>query len=326
MNNNPLHGVIVPVITPIDDHEDVDEPAFRRALRRLVRAGVQGIFVGGSAGEGPLLTDRQWRRMMEIAFEEVALDPEPSSLTPDPLSVPALLGGAIDTSTRRVCDKVRALGAIGYRHFVVTPTFYLAAKTADEHLRLFGEAKQAGGSMEMLAYNIPQCTGAAIAVDTVCELAQRGWIGCCKESSGDRAYVMELIRRGKPLGLTVLAGDERTSDEALLAGAGGIVPVCANYDPGLFLRLYDAGSRGDREQLARAMDELRALHEALILSGPYWLSGIKYALAALGIGSGRVLSPLPQADAQAMAKIDARIERDRAALDASTQMPGDEGI
>ena len=71
MNNQTLHGVIVPVITPIDDHEDVDEPAFRRALGRLVRAGVQGIFVGGSAGEGPLLTDRQWRRTMEIGFDEV---------------------------------------------------------------------------------------------------------------------------------------------------------------------------------------------------------------------------------------------------------------
>jgi 4-hydroxy-tetrahydrodipicolinate synthase len=300
MNNDILRGVIVPVITPIDDREDVDEPAFRRALRRLVRAGVHGIFVGGSAGEGPLLPGRQWRRMMEIGLDEVGA------------ALP-VLGGAIDNSTRRVCDKVRALAEIGYRHFVVTPTFYLAAKTADEQLRLFGEAKTAGGDMEMVAYNIPQCTGSTVAVETVCQMARRGWIRCCKESSGDRDYAAELIRRGKEVGLTVLAGDERGSGEALLAGAGGIVPVCANYDPGLFLRLYDAGARGDREQLARALGEMQAVHEALIFSGPYWLSGIKYALAGLGIGSGRLLSPLPPADAQAMARIDARIESDRAA-------------
>ena len=329
MHDTTLHGLIVPVITPIDAREDVDEAAFRRALRRLVEAGVHGIFVGGSAGEGPLLPDRQWRKMIEIAFDEVGAGkggrrplPEP----PDQPSVgarpaaqeasdrfPALLGGAIDTSTRRVCDKVRILGEIGYRHFVVTPTFYLASKTADEHLRLFGEARAAGGEMEMTAYNIPQCTGAAIAADTICQMAERGWIRSCKESSGERAYVMEIIRRGKPLGLTVLAGDERTSDEALLAGAAGIVPVCANYDPAMFLRLYAAGRRGDREQLAGVMDELRALHEALVFSGPYWLSGIKYALSILGIGSGRPLAPLPAADARAIACIDARVKRDRTA-------------
>ena len=88
MNNRKLHGVIVPVITPLDAQEDVDEAAFRKGLRRLIHAGVHGIFVGGSAGEGPLLVDAQWRRMVEIAFNEVGDD------------VP-LLAGAIDTSARR---------------------------------------------------------------------------------------------------------------------------------------------------------------------------------------------------------------------------------
>ena len=96
MSNPELHGVIVPVFTPIDKKENVDEPAFRKVLRRLVTAGVHGIFVGGSAGEGPLLVDAQWRRMVEIAFDEVGGE------------LP-LLAGAMDTSARRVCDKVAAL-------------------------------------------------------------------------------------------------------------------------------------------------------------------------------------------------------------------------
>lgn len=172
MNTTKLHGVVVPVITPIDAQEDVDEAALRKLIRRLVRAGIHSIFMGGSAGEGPLLVDRQWRRLAEIAFDEVGGQ------------VP-LLGGVMDTSSRRVREKIKALKDIGYRYFVLTPTFYLSIRSPSEHIRLFGEAKEVAGDMEMIAYNIPQCTGAALTIDTLCELARRGWIQCCKESSGD---------------------------------------------------------------------------------------------------------------------------------------------
>jgi len=295
MTNGELRGVIVPVITPVNDREDVDETAFRKILRWLIDAGVNGIFVGGSAGEGPLLVDAQWRRMVEVAFDEVGG------------AIP-LLGGAQDMSSRRVCEKVKVLGAIGYRHFVVTPTFYITVKTAEEHLRLFGQAKEAAGDMEMIPYNIPQCTASTLALETMCEMAKRGWVRNCKESSGDWAYLKELIRRGKDVGLTVLAGDEPTSGDALLAGAGGIVPVCANLDPGLFLRLYDAGTRGDRNELTGLMRRMEVLRDGLLLSGPCWLTGIKYALSALGMGSGKPLSPLEPVDTKRRAQIDALLE------------------
>jgi 4-hydroxy-tetrahydrodipicolinate synthase len=294
VSDEKLRGVVIPVMTPTNKREDVDEPAFRRILRRLIDSGVHAIFAGGSAGEGPLLTDRQWRRMMEIACDEVAG------------AIP-LLGGAIDTSSRRVCDKAKTLAKIGFRHYVVTPTYYIGLKSPAEHIRLYGKAKEAGGDMEMIAYNIPQCVGSAISVDTMCELVQRGWIRYCKESGGDFAYLEELIRRSKEIGLTVLAGDEPTSGKALLAGAKGIVPVCGNYYPGLFLRLFEAGSRGDKDEVDRLMPKVMWVREKLLLSGPCWLTGIKYALSQLGFGLGQPLAPLEPADAQRKATIDALI-------------------
>lgn len=296
VSDERLYGVIVPVITPTTDREDVDEVAFRKVLRRLIKAGIQGIFVGGSAGEGPLLVEQQWRRMAEIAFDEVG-------------NAVALMGGAIDTSSRKVCDKINVLRQIGYRRFVVTPTFYTAVKTPAEHLRLFSQARDAGGDMEMLPYNIPQCTGSALAVETMCEMARRGWVRHCKESSGDWTYLIELIQRGKDAGLTVLAGEESTCGKAILAGAGGIVPVSANYEPATFLRLYDAGTRRDESEVASLMERVQQLREAMLLSGPCWLSGIKYALSALGIGSGMPLSPLEPVDSKRKAQIDQLIQQ-----------------
>jgi 4-hydroxy-tetrahydrodipicolinate synthase len=296
MNRGELHGVIVPVVTPLDKKEAVDEPAFRKILRRLIDAEIHGIFVGGSAGEGPLLPDDQWRRMVKIAFDEV------DGALP-------LLGGVMDTSTRRVCEKIAVLKRIGYRYFVLTPTFYTAGKTPSEHLRLFGEARKAAGKMEMVAYNIPQCTGSVLAVDTVCEMAKRGWIRCCKESSGDLKYLKTLIRRGKAVGLDVLAGDEPQMDQALLTGARGIVPVCANYDPQGFLRLYAAGQNADRKALAALMSDLLRTREILLLSGACWITGIKYAMSVLGFGSSQISSPLEPAEPGRKARIDALVKK-----------------
>jgi dihydrodipicolinate synthase/N-acetylneuraminate lyase len=144
-------------------------------------------------------------------------------------------------------------------------------------------------------------------------MATRGWIRCCKDSSGDWPHMQELIRRGKELGLTVLNGDEGLSAEALLAGAQGIVPVCANYDPWTYVRLYEAGSRGDREEATRLMTRVEQLREVLVLNATCWLAGTKYAMAALGMGSGKPVAPLEPAEPQKRAAIDALIEADRAA-------------
>ncbi len=277
-----LGGVVVPAITPTDADDRVAAAAFAASLDRLVSAGVHGIFVGGSAGEGPLLREREWRRMVEIARETVG----------DRLP---LLGGAIDTSTSRVVEKISVLHSLGFTHAVVTPTYYLATPAASEHLRLFAAAVEAAGDMEVVAYNIPACTGTVLAVETVCELARRGWVRRCKDSSGDLAAMGDLVRRGREFGLAVLGGDEQTAGDALLGGAAGIVPVCANYEPETFTALYAAGVVGDAEAVARSMRRVRQLREALVLSGPCWLSGIKHAVSLLGIGSGAVVSPLEPA-------------------------------
>jgi 4-hydroxy-tetrahydrodipicolinate synthase len=300
MNEQELRGIIVAVITPTTESDEIDEAAFRKHLRRLIRSGVHSVFVGGSIGEGPLLLGTQWRRMAEIACDEVRGE------------VP-LLGGAMDTSSAKVCEKVKLLRGLGYRYVVVTPTFYVPAVTPAEHLRFFGQVKDAAGDMELIAYNMPRCTGTTLPLNTVCEMATRGWIRYCKESSGNWPYLAEMIARGKDVGLSVLTGDEMTAGEALLVGARGVVAGFANYDPAPYTLLYDAAMRGDRNEVAQAMARIWLLRDTLFAYSPCWVAGMKYAVAALGIGLGKPLSPLEPCDAEGRARIDALVKADLAA-------------
>jgi 4-hydroxy-tetrahydrodipicolinate synthase len=286
-----LCGVIPPILTPTDARDRVDEPALRQLIRRLLSAGVHGLFVGGSAGAGPLLADREWRRLMEVAKEETA-DRVP------------LLGGVQDASTRKVVDKIVRLREIGYRHYVVTPTFYLPVRTAAEHLRLFAACREAAGDMELVGYNIPQMTNSTIAVETFCEAARRGWMCHCKESSGDLGYLSRLVAEGGKLGLRVLMGAESNAAAGLLAGAVGLVNLCINIEPETYLRLYEAAKRRDMAEMNRQQERINQLVDHVVVTGPCFMAGPMYVLARLGIGRGIPVSPLEPASAEQKQKID----------------------
>jgi 4-hydroxy-tetrahydrodipicolinate synthase len=289
MNSTEMAGIIVPVITPVDDHDRVDEATYRAQLRRLIKAGVHGVFAGGSAGEGPLLTIQEWERMAVIAFEECHEKVH-------------LLGGTMDTSTARITQRIKVLGQIGYKNFVVAPTFYVGAKLPSEFLRLFGECKDHSEGMNMIAYNIPSCTGSMIPSEVMVEMVRRGWINYVKDSSEDMDYFQRLLADAGPMGLRVFLGTERKAAEALLAGAVGLVPTCANYAPGIFLSAYAA--RGNKEELARLQGPITALVNNLLLAPRLWLAGMNYAVSTLGIGSGRVVSPLEALDEEERGRID----------------------
>ncbi len=286
-----LSGIIPPILTPTDAQDRVDEPALRGSVRRLIDAGVHGLFVGGTAGEGPLLADREWRRLMEIVKDETAG------------KIP-LLGGVQDISTRKVVEKVVRLRELGYAHYVVTPTFYIPCRTADEQLRLFAACREAAGDMELIGYNIPQVTGSQIAVETFCEAARRGWMRHCKESSGDIQFLSRLVTEGGKVGLRVIMGDERTAAAGLRAGAVGLVNLCANLEPKTYLGIYEAAVRKDEAQLVRHQGRINQIIDTVVLTGPCFVAGPKYVLSKLGFGRGTPVSPLEPVSEEQKRKID----------------------
>lgn len=276
MSNNRIAGVVVPVVTPVDRQDRVDEEAYRGLLRFLMESRVHGIFVGGTAGEGPLFTLGEWERMAVIAFEECH-------------GKVHLLGGTLDTSTRRVIEKAKILASIGYENYVVLPTFYLKIKLPDEHLRLFGECKEAVSDLNMVVYNLPSIAGSSIPVEVMCEMTRRGWITCCKDTSEDMVYFDRLLAEAGPLGLGVLMGSEVLAAQALLKGAQGVVPVSANFEPGTYVAAYEA--RRDPERIKQIEERIVSLVHNVLLQPKSWLSAAKYASAGLGFGSGRPMSP-----------------------------------
>lgn len=51
MNTAFMKGVVVPMITPIDENERIHEAALRRQVDYVIDGGVSGILLYGSNGE-----------------------------------------------------------------------------------------------------------------------------------------------------------------------------------------------------------------------------------------------------------------------------------
>ena len=50
MDTSFIHGVIPPIITPVNADERVEEQALRRVVEHVIAGGVHGILVLGSNG------------------------------------------------------------------------------------------------------------------------------------------------------------------------------------------------------------------------------------------------------------------------------------
>ena len=69
-----LSGIIVPLITPFikqGPQTVVDVCSQNRQIRRLIDAGVQGIFLGSNAGQGREMTVDNWKSSIKSGIESV---------------------------------------------------------------------------------------------------------------------------------------------------------------------------------------------------------------------------------------------------------------
>ena len=180
-NSKLLRGVVPPVCTPFTADYEVDEKSLRRLVNHLIDGGVHGLFVLGSTSEVAYLTDKRRADVIRIAIDETAG------------RVP-VVAGAIDMTTLRVNEHVRAAVAAGIDGIVITAPFY--ARTHPEEIALhFRLVKEECGDVPLYAYDIPVAVnGVKLETATVLKLAKEGVIQGLKDSSdldaGIRAVVL----------------------------------------------------------------------------------------------------------------------------------------
>src|SRR5579863_1945815 len=198
-----LHGIIPPMVTPFASDGGVHEGAFRANLERYTGIGRAGVRVAGTTGEAPFLTAAERFRLTEIARSGVKADE-------------LVVTGIGVESTRETILLGREAAARGADLLLaVTPGYYKSQMSGRQLLAHYRAVADAA-PCPVLIYSIPQCTGVWIPVETLVALARHPNVAGLKESSGDLAYVRQVLR-SVPRRFKVFCGSLKILPDALRA-------------------------------------------------------------------------------------------------------------
>jgi 4-hydroxy-tetrahydrodipicolinate synthase len=265
-------GVFPALVTPFCDDETLDEPGFRRLIRSVIDE-VDGLVTAGTTGEFPYLDASERRRLVEIAVDEAQGKP--------------VIAGAGAPSTRdaiRLASDAREAGASAC--LVVTP-YYLhpSDKGLFQHVHELVRAVE----LPVVLYNIPQLVGASLPRTVIEDLADLEHVVALKDSSGDLAYVLEVLEAAKGR-IDVLVGNDEIVLPALAAGCSGAILGSANVLPEVWQRVLHAVRSGDLEV---AREQQRGVQKlARIFARHGGGVAVKAALHMTGVAVGRPRGPL----------------------------------
>jgi len=290
-----FEGVLPALVTPFRKDERIDFNAWQSAIDTQIAAGVDGLFVCGSAGEFASLTSEERRVALRFCRQAAAG------------RVP-VYGNVGTVSTRQSVELAQAAQSAGVDVIVVVTPYYLKP-SQDELAEHFIEICRAV-NLPVVAYNFPLHGGVELAAETLGRIAAacENLVGI-KDSSGllEQALAYRDCAPGK---LAVFEAYDNLILAALEQGCAGTVTASANLCPRLFVDLYRAHKGGRREeaarlsQLAAEVGELHGLHT--------FPSVIKdaMAMAAMPVGPCRKpILPVPEPVRRQTAKL---IERLRA--------------
>lgn len=232
MNTDFIKGVVVPIITPIDENELIDEARLREQVDYVINGGVLGILAFGSNGEFYMIEEDEMKRGLKIMLDQSAG------------RVPVYFGiGAISTKKCiRLAKMAKENGAAGVS--VLQPMFL---KPNEEEL--YNHFKSIAGSIKetpVLLYNNPGRVGYTLSAALVERLATdcENIVGM-KDTSGDITQTSEFIRRTRHLGFKVFGGKDTLLYASMCHGAVGGVCTAANFMPELITDIYNKYVAGD---------------------------------------------------------------------------------
>lgn len=267
-----FRGIVPPLATPLLDRDTLDVGGLERLIEHVLAGGVHGLFVLGTTGEGPMLTQAVRRAVVEKTLQQVGS------------RVPVLVG-ITDTV---LADSLALAGFAaeqGAAAVVAAPPYYFPV--GQEPLERWARAVAASVPLPLVLYNMPEMVKVVLAVDTVRRLADQPGIVGIKDSGGDLevfAGYAGVVRDVRP-DWSLLIGPEEMLPEAHALGGHGGVCGGANVAPGVFVGLQAALEAGDGPRATALVQQVRTIGRLYGVSTQPGrvVVGVKAALRDLGI-------------------------------------------
>lgn len=279
MTLSRFHGIVPPLVTPLSGPDTLEVDGFERLINHTIDGGVHGIFVLGTTGEGPSLSHRLQREVVDSAVKFANR------------RVPVLIG-ITDTASTESVNLAQHAADAGVDAVVIAPPYYFPAGQTE--LCHYVERLVSQISIDVMLYNMPSLTKVDFEIETIQHLASIDRIVGVKDSGGDLDYFKRLIglKAARP-DWSILIGPEALLPQSMELGGDGGVHGGANVFPKLFTRLYDAIVAGDASRVDALQGEVTKL-QAIYDVGKYasrYIKATKSAASTQGICADTMAEP-----------------------------------
>jgi 4-hydroxy-tetrahydrodipicolinate synthase len=271
---NDVRDVWSAAPTPFTREGELDIPSVKRMVEHHLRLGVKGLFLGGTNGEGPWMTDGQ-RRLMVRSVVAAARGRLPVSVQ------------VTDKSAGRIVANMKAAREDGADAAVIAPPFFLMNATPENVRDLYVEAIRAC-PLPVGIYDRGKHSSVAVPLKALKAIMQEKNVVMLKDSSCDpeRRDLFVAARR-KRKDLRILSGFEFDCVSYLQAGYDGVLLGGGVFNGFMARHIVEAVRKGDSARATQLQEKMNKLMYAVYGGKKItcWLAGEKRLLTELGIFS-----------------------------------------
>lgn len=290
---NSFKGIIPPVLTTFDSEGKIDDKCYLNLIDFL-SSRVQGLFVCGTYGSGPLMSVRERKHVTELAVQGAK----------ERVPVIAHIGG---TNPDDIFELARHASQSGCAAVATVVPFYFPYSQADI-LRFFGKLIEIS-ELPVFIYNNPKTTGVTIDVETLKKLQEVGLYGI-KDSSFDLLYFYSVKHNMDIEKFCYISGTEAFIMPSIPLGAKAAICGLANALPEPVVELYEATQARDWDETLELQVRVNELRDVQHFAQS--IPAIHAMLNMRGISSGYPRLPYKLVDDSVYKKMEKALKEKRA--------------
>ena len=279
--DHTFQGIIPPMITPLNADFSLDIDHTEKLIEHLIEGGVNGIFILGTTGEFAGLSGDVKSDLIRLTCRQVK-------------GRVSVLVGITDCSFVESLDLAAIAKESGASALVAAAPFYM--NIGQEELILYYQKLADAVAQPLFLYDMPSHTKINIEVATAIKLSTHPNIIGIKDSSGDPNNFRALCEAfSDNPEFKIFVGPEEILAETLEMGGHGGVTGGANLFPKLYVALYEAFQKNEKEMVRKLQETILFLSKNLYDNGTYrssYLKGLKAAMAFEGLCQGNFEPPL----------------------------------
>lgn len=266
-------GVWSAASTPFTASGEIDNDSIKRLTEHHLRLGVNGVFLCGTSGEGPWMSNAMCREVVDTTVKSAA----------GRLKVTVQV---TDNSAIRILDNISRFADSGVDAVIMAPPFFQANQDQAYLKNMFIEVLDKS-PLPVGYYHRGDYSSVIVEVETIKRLMNHPNLIMVKDSSGKvddietfTSYAASIDN--PPL---LLDGDEFNSVPYLRGGYDGLLFGGACFNGFISNKILDAVAGGDFDRAQELQDKMGAMMSEIFGGDgfPCWLAAQKQVLVELGV-------------------------------------------